>query len=389
MTAVSESRNPPLVGGAVAVVSLAGMAVLAYGVLTTSDLAGHGGMAAAVPLLGVSSAGWCLWLGARLRPDLVPAGLPALVAMAAAGGALVGVSPVAVVFLAVAAVGATVLRPLRQALPVILCGAGAMAASVPLAGRSWGVTLGGVSALLIGTVVGTSRRDAQERATQASARQVAEARAEAEAARAELLAGRNHLARELHDVLAHTLSALSVQLEALDTRAAGADPELGSQLDAARRLVRDGLEEARGAVAALREDLPALPDRLGALAAERRAGLRVSGLARELGPEVSLTLYRVAQEALTNVAKHAPGARAEVHLAFCEDHVALTVADPGPPGPGPVDGPEGSGGGYGLQGIRERVLLIGGTVEAGPSAEGGWRVEASVPVPVPVPAVKP
>jgi signal transduction histidine kinase len=98
-----------------------------------------------------------------------------------------------------------------------------------------------------------------------------------------------------------------------------------------------------------------------------------------LAPDVSLALYRVAQEALTNVAKHAPGATAEIDLDFAEGQVRLAVRN----GPGcrrangsaPLAA---SGAGYGLQGIRERVMLLGGRVQAGP-ADDGWGVEAEVP----------
>lgn len=257
-------------------------------------------------------------------------------------------------------------------------------------------------------MIGISRREAQMRAVQdfevdvARARADAEtARADAETARAELLAGRNHLARELHDVLAHTLSALSLQLEALDAlMAAGTRPEPAvlDQLERIKRLVREGLDEARGAVRALREDLPPLEERLRRLAADDRASLEVSGVGRPLTPEVSLALYRVAQEAVTNAIKHAPGAPISVQLDFGADRVRLSISDPGPvsrpAGDTPAAGPSiaggtggatgmtfdlaASGGGYGLAGIRERVLLVGGTVEAGQDGPG-WLVEATVP----------
>ena len=212
--------------------------------------------------------------------------------------------------------------------------------------------------------------------------QVSEARADAERARAELLAGRNHLARELHDILAHTLSALSLQLEALDALievGPGPTPEVRAQLDGLRRLVREGLDDARGAVRALREDAPPLEEQLARLSGDRHASLSVEGVPRRLAPDVSLALYRVAQEALTNVAKHAPGAPTEVDLAFVDGQVRLAVRN-GPSGH-PSNGSgklHRSGAGYGLQGIRERVLLLGGQVEAGPAGDG-WQVEAEVP----------
>jgi signal transduction histidine kinase len=240
----------------------------------------------------------------------------------------------------------------------------------------WATTAG-----LGGLTLGVARRQTQERAAQTAKTQVAEARADAERARAELFAGRNHLARELHDILAHTLSALSLQLEALDALIDhGPEPslEVRKQLDGIRRLVREGLDDARGAVRALREDPPPLEDQLAKLSGDRHASLKVDGVPRRLAPDVSLALYRVAQEALTNVAKHAPGAKAELDLAFTDDEVRLAIRN----GPGGrANGSArlaGSGAGYGLQGIRKRVLLIGGQVQAGPEGDG-WRVEAEVP----------
>ena len=229
-----------------------------------------------------------------------------------------------------------------------------------------------VAAVLAGTVLGTSRRDYQERAARAAAVELAQGRAE-------LLAARNHLARELHDVLAHTLAATSLQLEALDAMMGdgqGRDPAVGEQLARIKRLVRDGLDEARGAVRALREDLPPLDQRLARLAAEADAGLSVSGRPRDLPPDVALALYRVAQEALTNVMKHAPGATAGMQLDYTDKGVSLAISNPS--SPGGAAALASTGGGYGLQGIRERVLLLGGRVDAGP-VEGGWRVAAEVP----------
>jgi signal transduction histidine kinase len=185
----------------------------------------------------------------------------------------------------------------------------------------------------------------------------------------------------LHDILAHTLSALSLQLQALDALMIAGPPvsaEVRDQLEQIKRLVKEGLDESRGAVQALREDALPLEDQLARLAEGRGAGLTVEGPPRPLRPEVVLTMFRVAQEALTNVVKHAPGARAHVILRFEDADVTLSVAnDADRNGPSPSALAQ-TGAGYGLQGIRERVLLVGGTVEAGP-ADGGWLVRARVP----------
>jgi signal transduction histidine kinase len=253
---------------------------------------------------------------------------------------------------------------------IALSGPAAMAVALPLAGHD-PAPLGGAAAVIVaGAAMGISRRQSLQATTRAAEIKVTEARAEAERARAELLAGRNHMARELHDVLAHTLSALSLQLEALDAVISA------EQLEVTKRLVRTGLEEARGAVRALREDAPPLVEQLAGLAGDRHAALDITGSPRRLGPDVSLALYRVAQEALTNVVKHAPGATAEVKVAFEDDVVSISVTN----GRSHANGspPSNAGGGYGIQGIKERVLLLGGRVEAGPTEEG-WRVLAEVP----------
>lgn len=107
--------------------------------------------------------------------------------------------------------------------------------------------------------------------------------------------------------------------------------------------------------------------------------LRVTGTPRTLSADARVTLYRAAQEALTNVARHAAAERVEITLAYEPDRVVLAVADHGPGAPvlAGADG-EGSGGGYGLTGMRERAELLGGTLEAGPTGDG-FRVELGVP----------
>ena len=373
MTAPSEPSAQPGLGSVGSVINLAGLVLLTYGVASFP----HTHHPAAIALLAVAALSWLAWLSAvtcRLPSSVL---LPATSVMAVAGGMLTPLAALAMVFPAVAAFSVTLNLPFRRALPVIMAGPAAMFVSTAVLGRSYGAAIGGLSAVFAACVLGISRRESQERIAQAAKIDVAEAEAEAEAARAELLAGRNHLARELHDVLAHTLSALSLQLEGLDALLPPErTPAVTDQLDRIKRLVRDGLDEAKGAVAALRDDLPPLDERLAKLAAERHAGMELTGTPRLLTAEVSLALYRVAQEALTNAAKHAPGAPAELRLDYADKEVTLSITNPASPtGPAPLAG---SGGGYGLQGIRERVLLIGGQVEAGP-ADGGWSVRARVP----------
>ena len=306
-----------------------------------------------------------------------------LTTFALAGGALTAFAALALVFVGVASLGVTMAWDLPQAVWVALAGPAAMAVALGATSQTMADLGGGAAAVVAGAAMGISRRQSLQAASRAADIQVSEARAEAERARAELLVGRNHMARELHDILAHTLSALSLQLEALHAtidKGPALSPDVLEQLELTKRLVRAGLEDARGAVRALREDAPPLEEQLANLAGDRDASLAVSGATRQLGPDVSLALYRVAQEALTNVVKHAPGANVEINLAYSDGRVCLSVVDTYTTTEPHFNGSplSGSGGGYGLQGIEERIVLLGGHVEAGPT-DRGWKVLAEVP----------
>jgi signal transduction histidine kinase len=197
------------------------------------------------------------------------------------------------------------------------------------------------------------------------------------------LAERNHLARELHDVLAHTLAALSLQLEAFATVVDDqpqSSPAVREQLERTRRLVREGLDEARVAVRALRDDALPLDERLRVLSGQQNVTFMTSGPPRPLPGEVVLALFRVAQEALTNVMKHAAGAPTSAGLHYGAESVTLVVENAGAPQNGRGSSLGETGGGFGLRGIAERLALLGGSVEAGPTADG-WRVTATAPVP--------
>ncbi|WP_189329573.1 sensor histidine kinase [Actinoplanes ianthinogenes] len=202
-----------------------------------------------------------------------------------------------------------------------------------------------------------------------------------EQALAGMLAERARLAREIHDVLAHSLSALSVQLE---TAAALLERDRTAEaavlVDRAGTLARDGLTETRRAVSALRGDPLPVPELVGELARgygrdlDAPATFTVDGEPRELDADTGLALFRAAQEALSNVRKHAPGSSVEARLTFAPDAVALSVRNHGPAGP-PITG---LSSGYGLIGLRERAELAGGTVRAGPDRDG-WLVDVRMP----------
>lgn len=189
------------------------------------------------------------------------------------------------------------------------------------------------------------------------------------------LAERSRLARDLHDVLAHNLSALAVQLEAtrLMVITKGAGESIVDQVAAARRLACIGLLESRRVVLLLREgetpDAASLPDLVSEISALLGipVGLQSHGVPCHLGRGAGAALYRVVQEALTNVVKHAGhGAEVTVRLDWAPDGVEVTVTDRGGDG---VDSDLPSSG-SGLSGMAERVSLIGGHLRAGPAGDG-------------------
>jgi signal transduction histidine kinase len=202
--------------------------------------------------------------------------------------------------------------------------------------------------------------------------------------RAAGLAERQRLAREMHDVLAHSLSGLMLQLEGARMLAAEdpSDPRLPGVIERAHHLGKSGLEEARRAIGMLRDDVLSGTERLADLAAQfqRVSGVpcqfTVSGQAYALPSEAALAVYRVAQEALTNITKHACPERVEIHLGYEPRRIRLTVenfAMNSEPPRVARDGP-----GYGLTGMRERAELLGGELTTA-MTRGGFRVELRVP----------
>jgi signal transduction histidine kinase len=196
------------------------------------------------------------------------------------------------------------------------------------------------------------------------------------------LGERQRLAREMHDVLAHSLSGLVLNLEGARLLAGreGADPKVVEAIERASRLAKTGLEEARRAIGMLRDEALPGPKRLQSLASEFEGdsgiacALSVTGRERELGGDTRLTVYRVAQEALTNIRKHAQPQRVELCLAYEPSGTRLIIED----FEGSGERRPGDGSGYGLTGMRERAELIGGTLTVG-STRGGFRVELWVP----------
>jgi signal transduction histidine kinase len=201
---------------------------------------------------------------------------------------------------------------------------------------------------------------------------------------------RNRIAREIHDTLGHALTLLSVQLETATQLEARGDPRLHEELREARQVAKACLTEVRHSVEALRPDdasAGTLQEQLRKLVAEfettcpeTRITLDLEEATHPLNPEVCQTLYRCAQEALTNIRKHAHATKVLLRLSTSDGEVRqveLTVLDNGQ---GCPPEHEQSASGFGLLGMRERVALLDGTLQAGPQPGHGWRVELVLPL---------
>jgi signal transduction histidine kinase len=265
-------------------------------------------------------------------------------------------------------------------------------------GASVWVIVANVSGLLILMLLGRNRRSARVQAEQAAALLAKAEQLRDEHARVATLDERTRIAREIHDVLAHSLGALGVQIQV--ARAVLTDqndvPRAVEVLDRAHRMAIDGLAETRRAVHALRGDTLPLPAGLAQLSDDhqRQHGapvtFEVSGEPRPLSVDAGLAITRTAQEALVNTAKHAPHQPVDIRLDYAPAGTSLRVTNQlGEDGDDAVNRTTGSrttgdpglatvNGRYGLAGMRERLLLLDGTLSAGPDGHI-WVVEARVP----------
>lgn len=197
---------------------------------------------------------------------------------------------------------------------------------------------------------------------------------------------RNRIAREIHDTLGHALTLLTVQLETATQLEVRGDPRLHEELLEARQVAKACLTEVRHSVEALRPDqvsADSLQEQLRRLVAEFEATCRETRITLDLeeathplDTEQSLALYRCAQEALTNVRKHARATKVLLRLSTSEEQVELTMLDNGRGGPSDHEQRPG----FGLLGMGERVALLDGTLRAGLQAGRGWRIEVMLPL---------
>ncbi|GHH69451.1 two-component sensor histidine kinase [Streptomyces sulfonofaciens] len=236
--------------------------------------------------------------------------------------------------------------------------------------------------LLLCVAVRHIRRTAQQEVT--AERHVSAA----ERSRRTLLEERTTIARELHDVVAHHMSVVAIQAEAAPYRVQDPPPELEQAFVTIRENAVAALAELRRLLGVVRaEDYqapdapqPTLGDLDALLANVREAGLdvtkTVTGAVRELPQGVELSAYRIVQEALSNVLRHAPGARAVVEVSHVLGGIGLRIVN----GPATEPARPSPGAGHGVTGMRERVAMLGGEMTAAPADDGGYEVVAFLPV---------
>ncbi|MEV4193532.1 sensor histidine kinase [Streptomyces toxytricini] len=214
---------------------------------------------------------------------------------------------------------------------------------------------------------------------------------EEERARTALLEERSRIARELHDVVAHHMSVISIQAQVAPHLVKDPPPELRENLAGIRENALEALTELRRVLGVLRSEQaadpanphhpqPTLAELEGLVGNVRSAGLEVTtaiaGIRRPLAPGVELTAYRIVQEALSNCLRHAPGSQVEVGIAYGPRELHLCVANTAPTRKAPPS----PGAGHGLLGMRERAGMLGGELAAGPRPGGGYEVSAVLPV---------
>jgi signal transduction histidine kinase len=266
----------------------------------------------------------------------------------------------------------------RASLTALAATAVVMAVAALAAGPDWGALVTGPLLATAGWLAG---ENARSRRAQAAAAGIEREDRVRRAATDE----RMRIARELHDVVAHAMSVIAVRSGVarmvLDTQPDQAREALGIIEDTSR----EALQQMRQLVGVLREpgdtsdlgpapgleDLPGLVDGIGQ--AGVAVDVRVEGRPRRLPPALDLSVYRVIQEALTNVVRHAGPTSAELRVAYSPESIEVEITDHG------EAAPVFNGGGHGLVGMRERVAAYGGELSAGPTADG-FRVRARLPI---------
>ena len=272
----------------------------------------------------------------------------------------------------------------RPTWEVVLCSAVAIGCFALLlwgGGAPYGARDALISMLALAITVGVGRAG-RLRVDLANVR----AQAAEEAARRRSSEERLRIARELHDIIGHSLGTIAVQA-GVGRHLMETDPDKGADaLDSIARISRDSLDEVRSVVAALRDDeppyhpTPGLADLPDLVETVRGTGLTVAlRLPEEIEAvprQTGAAVYRITREALTNVLRHAGAAHASVQVEHHDGRLEVAIRDDGA---GDGRGPD-SGTGHGITGMRERAEALGGSLSAGPASDGGFVVTASLPV---------
>ncbi|WP_433476698.1 sensor histidine kinase [Spirillospora sp. CA-142024] len=372
MSALPGTRKPPLTAGAV----LAWSGALLYpGVLFLTVSRGNYGDQLEVLL----SAGLTVWVLALLRRRPLPAHGILLFAWVLAlvempNGSVAGLQ-ILLTDLSVGYIAASRPRAFSVPVAVVTCVVQALSVAAFLsANDSFLATV--VLAMVVIWMVGNSVRVRREHADMMREQATAQA----------VAAERLRIARELHDMVAHSIGIIAIQAgvggRVIDTQPA----EARNALDAIEATSRDTLSGLRRMLTALRKDdpgtaplgpVPGLDDLARLAEATLDAGVKVDirteGEPRPLPPDVDLSAYRIVQEAVTNVVRHAGTGQCRVTVGYGDEELAIEVEDDGAGGV--------VGTGYGIVGMRERVTLLRGEFTAGPRPEGGFRVAARIPAP--------
>ena len=336
--------------------------------------------------------GLVAWGAVDVFPRYRSWGLPAALGVIAVAGGVAAVTTgngqSLVVFALAAASWAGSDTDMPASIAVAAAGIVAIWVAGAITGASFGTLAGYPLAIVVCLMFGLNRRSYRVRAEQSAALLAQHKQLRAEQRRADVLDERARLAREIHDVLAHSLGALGIQIQAARSVLHKDPDRAGALLAAAQQMAAEGLTETRRAVHALRTDTLPLGEELARAsdAYAQRYGVAVSfdtaGVPAALPPDATVALLRIAQEALVNAAKHAAGQGVTVRLDYGDSDVRLTVRNGLAQGAGTGDAADVStvNGGYGLTGMRERLRLLNGTLEAG-SRDGQWIVTAELPRP--------
>jgi signal transduction histidine kinase len=259
-------------------------------------------------------------------------------------------------------------------------------------GQGVGTVFGFPLLLVIGMLVGRNRASFRVQVEQAAALLARQEQLQAERRWADVLDERARIAREIHDVLAHSLGALGIQIQTARAFFSELnDPDRALEvLATAQRMAADGLAETRRAVLALRADILPLPEELARAAREHAevhgvpVNWTIRGERRPVPPDATIALLRTARESLVNAAKHAPGQSVDIGLEYGPDRLRLTVVTALPDGPDAREAPGSAvlqtvDGGYGLTGVRERMRLLRGSLDVGAHGHQ-WIVDAELPL---------